>query len=175
MATSQNNFRVLSPGARGLRKFQMPGVDRTLNLRDGSVGFLLVHNACYIDRFVERLDVGTWDDWGHAVRPVRGQSTGFSNHASGTACDLNATRHPRGVPTRKTWTDRQITQIHSRLKMYDGCLRWGGDYVRVPDAMHWEAARDIAACEKVARRLMRTKIGKEVLAVNPGLRAVILS
>jgi hypothetical protein len=175
MATSQNGFRVLDPGARPLRKFEVPGVNRTLNLRDGSAGFLLVHNAVYIDRFVERLDLGVWDDWGHAVRPVRGQSSGYSNHASGTACDLNATQHPRGVATKRTWTPHQVTLIHRRLKMYDGTLRWGGDYVRVPDAMHWEVVGSLAACERVAKRLMRTNIGKEVLAANPGLRAVILS
>jgi hypothetical protein len=175
MATSQNGFRVLDPGHATIRKFQLPGVNRTLNLRNGSAGFLLVHNAVYIDRYVERLDLGVWDEWGHAVRPVRGQSSGYSNHASGTACDLNATRHPRGVATRKTWTDKQIAQIHNRLKMYDGCLRWGGDYVRVPDAMHWELNKPLPAAERTARRLMRTKIGKEVLAANPGLRAVILS
>jgi len=175
MATSQNGFRVLDQGANPLRKFYIPGAERHLVLRDGSAGFLLIHNAVYIDRSVERLDLGVWDEWGHAVRPVRGQSSGFSNHASGTACDLNATRHPRTVATRKTWTDFQINRIHRRLKMYDGCLRWGGDYKNVPDAMHWEIDKPLAQCEKTARRLMRTKIGQEVLAANKGLRAVILS
>lgn len=177
MAVSQNGSRVLQAGSPGLRKYDIPGCDRHLVLVDGSRGFLLIHNATYIDRFVERLDrTGTvWDEWGHAVRMVRGQSSGYSNHASGTACDLNATRHPLGVPTRATWTDHQINQIHRRLNMYDGCIRWGGDYQNRPDAMHWEINKSLGECEKVARRLMRTKIGKEVLEANPGLRKVILS
>ena len=177
MATSQNGFRVLQPGSPALRKFEVPGCNRHLVLVDGSRGFLLTHYATYYDRSVERLDRvrSVWDEWGHVVRTVRGQTTGYSNHASGTAEDLNATLHPLGVPIRDTFTDYQITKIHNRLKMYDGCLRWGGDYTGRKDGMHVEINASLAECEKVARRLMRTKIGKEILAANPGLRQVILS
>lgn len=176
MATSSNGWPVLQSGSRTLRTWEVPGCDRHLVLRQGSAGFLLVHNATYIDRYVERLDRGVWDEWGHAVRTIRGQTSGYSNHASGTACDLNATRHPLGVPTSRTWTDNQIRLIRRRLGMYHDCIRWGGDYRNRADAMHWEIDRGLAACEKEARRLMTTtKIGREILAANPGARKEILS
>jgi hypothetical protein len=177
MATSQNGFRVLQSGSPALRKFEVPGCNRHLNLVDGSRGFLLIHYATYWDRFVERLDRtgSVWDEWGHAVRPVRGQTSGYSNHASGTAEDLNSTLHPRGVSIHKTFTDAQIKRLRRRLLMYDGCLRWGGDYQNVPDGMHVEINKGLPMCEKTAKRLMRTKIGKEVLTANPGLKKVILS
>jgi len=177
MSTSVNGWPVLQSGSKMLHKWDVPDCDRHLILRRGSAGFLLIHNATFIDRFVERLDRhgSVWDEWGHAVRPIRGQTSGYSNHASGTATDLNATRHPRGVRTRSTWTDHQLSQIHRRLKMYEGCLTFGGDWTKIPDAMHWEISDDLGHCERVARRLLRTKIGKAVLDDNPGQRRVIMS
>ena len=177
MATSANGWPVLQQGSKGLHKWRVPACNRHLFLRRGSAGFLLIHNATYIDRFVERLDRAgsVWDEWGHAVRPIRGKTSGYSNHASGTATDLNATRHPRGVRTRNTWTDHQIALIHKREKMYEGCIVWGGDWTKIPDAMHWEIGDDLAHCERVAKRLLNTTLGKAVLAANPSQRKVILS
>ena len=93
---SQNGFPVLAtnhttgPLPR-LRKWVIPGANRHVYLRDGSVGFLLVHFALWFHETISRLDQGVWDEWGWAVRNVRGSSTVISNHASGTAVDLNAT------------------------------------------------------------------------------------
>jgi hypothetical protein len=178
---SQNGYPVIESARTAgphprLRTFNIPGVKRTLNLRDGSVGFLLVHLALWWHETIHRLDTGTWDEWGWAVRPVRGQSSGYSNHAAGCACDLDATMHPRGVSIFKTFSLKQIALIHARLVVYRGCLRWGGDYQHSPqDGMHFEVVRNMAAVEKNARRLMKTPRGKRILAANPGLQAVILS
>jgi hypothetical protein len=61
----------------------------------------------------------------------------MSNHASGTAMDLNATKHPLGV--RHTFTLDQEREIRARLAgRYDGCIRWGGDYENRADEMHFE-------------------------------------
>jgi hypothetical protein len=181
-ATSANGFPVLltnrtTGSLPRLRKFVIPGTSRYLYLRDGSVGFLLVHFAMWWDRWVSRLDGGTWDEWGWAVRPIRGQTTGYSNHASGTAEDLDATQYPRGVPILRLFKPVTIAAIHRRLRLYGGVLGWGGDYHNTPDGMHVEVAdgMTLAACERVARRLMDTKRGKAVLEANPGLRGVILS
>lgn len=178
MATSQNGWPVLTGGSHMLHDWKMPDIDRHLTLRQGSAGFLLIHNAVYFDRYVERLDrIGSvWDEWGHAVRPVRGQTSGYSNHAAGCACDLNSTLHPRGVSIHHTFTPHQIDLIHNRLKMYHGAVRWGGDYQNSPpDGMHFEIVLPLPEVEKTAKRLINTKIGKEILAVNPGQRKVILS
>ena len=48
---------------------------------------VLTEVARRFHREVERIDRGIRDDWGWAYRPVRGQQTGFSNHASATAID----------------------------------------------------------------------------------------
>ena len=137
MATSQNGWAVLDNDTTGrlprLRKWIIPDAGgRHLILRDASAGFLLVHMATWFDARIERLDMGQWDEWGYAVRPIRGQTSGYSNHASGTAMDLNATRHPRGVATRKTFTTGQITAINKRLPVYQGTLAWGGNWKSVP-------------------------------------------
>jgi hypothetical protein len=149
-------------------------VDRALVLRDGSAGFLLCHYALWFHERLERLDVGPLDDWGWASRTIRGSSV-VSNHASGTAIDLNARKHPMGAPTRATFSRREVAEIHKRLRLYRGCLRWGGDYVRRADAMHVEIDADMARVEARARVLCSTKRGVRILESNPGAHDVILS
>lgn len=159
-----------------LRKWVIPGADRHLYLRDGSAGFLIIHFALWWHEKLERLDLGVWDEWGWAVRPVRGQTGGYSNHAGGVAADLNATRHPMGVPAGNTFTDSQIKKAKRRLRLYRGLLIWGAFWNR-PDAMHVECANysQFKKIEKRARRLARTPRGRRILAANPGAREVIFS
>lgn len=159
-----------------LRKWWIPGTDRHIFLRDGSTGFLLVHLALWFHERVEPIDEGIFDEWGWADRPVRGSTT-TSEHAGGVAEDLNATKHPMGVPIANTFTRLQITRIRWRLRyVYRGVLEWGGDWNR-PDGMHFNLApgKNLADAEKVARRLMGTKRGRRILDENHGARAVILS
>lgn len=179
--TSQNGYPVLetnrTTGALPrLRKWQIPGCDRHLYLRDGSAGFVLVHMALWWHERLAPLDVGVWDDWGWAVRPVRGQTSGYSNHASGTAMDLNATRAPRGVPLARVYTAVQVARIRRRLRAYHGVLRWGGDYAHSPvDGMHVEVDKPLPVVEALARRLLDTPRGKRIAAANPGAAAVVKS
>lgn len=183
MATSQNGYPVLFDNRTTgrtprLRKFEIPGTGgQHLYLRDGSAGFVLAHYSTWWDHSVERLDIDkVWDEWGWAVRPVRGQQSGYSNHASGTAVDLNATRHPRGVNPSRGLTKTQIAKIRRRVKyFYRGTIRWGGDYHGTKDGMHGELNRSFAVVQKQARWLVKTPIGKEVLKANPGLLKVIQS
>lgn len=174
---SQNGWPVLKKGDSRLHKWQMPGHDdRHFLARNGSAGFLLVHNAVWFHDTIERLDLGVWDDWGWAFRDVTGMSTDISNHASGTALDLNATRHPWGVPIERTFTPAQISKIRRRLTLYRGCIRWGGDYQHSkPDGMHFEIDLPLAKVEARARSLINTPRGRSVLRANPGQRKVILS
>jgi hypothetical protein len=178
MANSQNGWPVLDSGTSGppprLRHWQIPGTGRKIMLRDGSAGFLLIHLATWFDRRIEALDTGIFDDWGWASRPVRG-STIISNHASGTAMDLNATKHPMGVSTRATFSNQEIEWIHRRLRFYRGCIRWGGDYQGRPDGMHFELNKGMPAVEKRARELTDSKRGARILNANPGAKALIFS
>lgn len=149
-----------------------------LRMRQGSAGFLLAHLALAFDRRVEDIDFnyrnGELDDWGHAFRAVRGYSE-YSRHAYGLAIDLNATEHPLGIGAEKNFTPQQIATIRRRLKMYEGCIRWGGDYSGRKDPMHFEIDRPLRDCERVAKKCMKNKIGKEILRLNPEQRKVILS
>lgn len=178
MATSSNGWLVLDAKTTGkpprLRNWVLPGVNRRLKVRDGSAGFLLMHLALWFDEDLERLDIGTYDDWGWASRPIRG-STFISNHASGTAMDLNATLHPMGVATSRTFSSKEISAIHTRLGLYDGCIRWGGDYKNRPDGMHFELNKGMPSVEKKARALLNTPRGKRILNANTGVKALILS
>lgn len=182
MATTVNGWPVLldnrtdGPLPR-LRKWVVPGANRHFYLRDGAAGFVLVHLLLWFHERVERLDSldPTWDDWGWAVRPVRGMTTGYSNHAGGVAADANATRHPIGVPVERTFTKRQIVAIRRRLRLFRGLVVWGGDWRR-PDGMHFEvSAAPLSQVERLARRLMLTPRGRRILRANPGAKAVILS
>lgn len=174
MATSQNGWPALVADSPHLHTWKIPDTPRLLRLRDGSAGFLLIHLALWFDARVEDVDGGQLDDWGYAYRPVRGYDTTLSNHSSGTAMDLNATRHNLGA--EDTFTADEELRIRRRVnEFFDGVIRWGGEYYGRKDEMHFEIDASIGACEKVARRLLSSARGKRILAANPGQRAVILS
>lgn len=182
MATSVNGFAVIQTSRTDgslprLRKWIIPGTGgRYLLIRDGSVGFILIHMALWFHEKVESLSVGVWDEWGWAVRPVRGQTTGYSNHSSGTAIDLNATQHPIGVAVSHTYTASQRRRIMRRLRLYRGLITWGGVWSR-PDGMHFEIAegKTLPQVERVARMLANSPRGRRILEANPGARKVIFS
>lgn len=172
MPTSQNSWPALAANSPLLFTWTVPGDGTRLRLRHGSAGFLLIHLATRFDRRIEDLTEPQLDDWGYAYRPIRGYVSNLSNHSSATAEDLNATDHPLGT---ETFTRQEEAQIHKLLERYEGCIRWGGDYRGRKDEMHFELDRDLAACERVARRLIDTPRGRAILEANPGQRAVILS
>lgn len=174
MATSQNGWPVLEAGSPLLHRWAIPAKsgESSLTLRSGSAGFLLSHFLSWWSDQIEPLAGRQLDDWGWAYRPIRGQSSGFSNHASGTAADANATEHPLGT---HTLSPAEKDKIAARLHLYDGALRQGAFYAGRVDEMHVELDRDLPAAEKVARRLLTSKRGALILAANPGQKAVILS
>lgn len=174
MATSQNGWPALDRDSNKLHLWKVPGTDRHFLLREGSAGFLLAHFILWYHEKVHRLnEKGTpWDEWAWAWRPVRGQVSGLSNHASGTAVDLNATNYPLGTTLMKAW--RKV-KIRARMLWFRGTLRWGGQYEGRKDQMHFEIDKPIWVCERLARRLMDTPRGRRILKENPDQRKVILS
>jgi len=86
-------------------------------------------------QLIEPIDEGTLDDWGYAFRDVRNVPGKLSNHASGTAIDLNATQHPLGKIG--TFPVEKISMIKALSKKYG--LIWGGsESWKRRDEMHWE-------------------------------------
>jgi hypothetical protein len=178
MATSQNGWSVLDGSFDGpfprLRDWNVPDCNRKLPLRDGSAGFLLTHMAVWFNRNIEAIDRSV-DDWGWSPRRISGSDL-WSNHASGTAMDLNSDSHPQGHPASGSFSALEITGIHRRLLLYQGCLRWGGDFRTTVDSMHYEINQGPAEVTARAKYLCgRGAIGRAVLAANPGARKVIFA
>lgn len=107
------------------------------------------------------------DDWGFYFRPNVNSPNELSNHASGTAIDLDATEHPNGVATLRTFTLKQIAEVHEILKELDGVVRWGGDYRHTADAMHFEINASPAKVRAVANKLRGKAPDKIVNAPKP--------
>jgi len=162
---SQNGWVVLS--SEQTQQWVIPGTGRWLRLSKGPAGFVLAHLALWFHKRIEPLDIDVWDDWGYAFRPIRGQVSGFSNHASGTAVDLNATKHPLGV--RNTFTLEQASEIRKRLAgRYESVIRWGGDYESRADEMHFEVNAGPARVLALADALDDSPGGRRVRFANGG-------
>lgn len=150
MAVSQNGWPVDPPR----RSMVVPGTDVRVTVAEGPAGYVLMWVLAQFHQRVESVELdgtrGELDDWGYASRPIRG-STVISNHASATAVDANATRHPLGV--RGTFTSSQVTMIHRILSEVDNVVRWGGDYAGRVDEMHFEINANYQRVLAVAGRL----------------------
>lgn len=167
--TSQNGWPA---PPRRRRTWIVPGTGRHLVLEDGPAGFLLVHLALWFHERIEAIDVGEWDDWGYNFRPIRGATITLSNHSSGTAVDLNATRHPLGV--RGSIKDLLlVARIHVRLAFYRRLIAWGGDWHGRADEMHWEIVGTRAKVARLAARLLTSPRGRRIIEANPGAAQVV--
>lgn len=157
MPTSQNNYRANDRSV--ITTYTIPGTDRRVSLRKGAPGELLVEWAAWFNKAIESVGKGQLDDWGFAERTIRGSSTTLSNHASGTAIDLNATKHPLGK--KGTFTPGQMKRIRDRLREFDGCIRWGGDYQRRKDEMHFEIVASPDRCASTLHKIRRADLGPD--------------
>ena len=113
---------------------------------------LLVGFAEEFHALIEPIDEGSLDDWGYCFRMVRGSLNNLSNHSSGTAIDLNASKHPLGKVG--TFSNDKVPMIRALAKKYG--LRWGGDYKSRADEMHFEI--DLSEA-KVAALIGSLKLG----------------
>lgn len=146
MATSQNGWTALD-GYGDKRLVSIPKI--VGKVRGGDVAKIFADLIERFDATVEDVDLGA-DDWGFAPRPIRGGTT-LSNHASGTAIDLNAQRH--GLGKVGTFTAAQVRAIRAILARYDGAIRWGGDYPGRKDEMHFEINTSAAHLARVVASL----------------------
>ena len=138
--------------AIGIKSFAVPGTKIKLRCAE-KVAPLLVTFAAEFHAHIEPIDEGALDDWGYCFRNVRGATDKLSNHSSGTAIDLNATKHPLGHAG--TFTPMQTVMIQALCKKYG--LRWGGDYKNRKDEMHFEVSVNEAQCAALIEKLNLVK------------------
>lgn len=174
--TTPLGWPVLEPGSAHLHTWVLPGAHRKITHLAGRPGFVLAVWDTLFDRTVERLDIPNKaepvDEGGYSHRENRNRPGVWSEHAGGSADDLNWNRHPNGVPASHTFTAKQINLIHRRMRWWNriavsAVLRWGGDYRHVPDPMHIELFHNLRAINRLARFLKYTSVGREVRKANP--------
>lgn len=158
MPYSQNGWlglRTAQQQAEYLTTITIPGTDpvRKFRVRKGDVARCFEWLISRFHREVESLNEGhPNDDWSFAYRSVRAGAS-LSNHASGTAVDLNATQHPLGTSPTANFTAGQRSAIRRILNDADGVFRWGGDYSGRKDPMHFEINTGPAGVDALARKL----------------------
>lgn len=162
MATSYNGWTASKdPKAIGIDAgFRAAGRPFPGGVKSGDVAVVFAALVEEFDRTVEELDLYTaGDEWGYLYKPSANDPSSLSCHASGTALDLNATRHPNGVAG--TFTAAQVSAIRALLAKYT-CIRWGGDFSGTKDEMHFEIRGNAAAVKAVA-----DKIRNGTIPTNP--------
>lgn len=171
---SQNGWTVIeSRDSTHLHNWLIGARSGPLNLllHRGPAGFLLAHYALWHAEEIEAV-AGKGDDFGWAFREILNTNT-WSNHASGTAMDLNASKHPSRVSG--TFTATQADRIRKRIAgMYAETLQWGGNWKPENlDEMHFEINADRADVRAVCDILVDTPRGVRLLADNPSQRQLI--
>ena len=149
--TSYNGWPASKDRAEiGIKSYTVPGTTVKLACTE-KVAPLLIGFAAEFHKLIEPID-GSNDDWGYCYRMVRGSTDKLSNHSSGTALDLNASKHALGKIG--TFDAAKVPMIRALAKKYG--LKWGGDYVNRKDEMHFEIALDAA---KVAALITKLELG----------------
>lgn len=147
MPDTQNGWPVVKTGLVSL-----PHI--TGKVLAGPVWVVLYWLCTEYARSVEPIRKG-WS-WGWSYRKIAG-SKKWSNHASGTAVDLNAPRHPAG----KTGTFSRVQEELIRLLVAasGGVIRWGQAF---KDEMHFEIAPGVKAAqvERLATRVLQVALSE---------------
>lgn len=157
MANSQNGWPVYTSAPSGRCKWI------TGRVAPGDVETVFNYLGERFNSEVEKITVG--HSWGWANRPIRGSSS-TSNHASGTAVDLNAPKHPLGKSG--TFSAAQFKAIRKILNDLGGAIRFGGDYSGRKDEMHFEVNTSKANLAKVAASIRKGEKPKPVGGATGG-------
>jgi len=149
LLTSYNGWPASKdPAEIGIKSYTVRGTNRKLRCAE-AVAPLLVAFAAEFHALIEPIDEGGLDDWGYAFRMVRGSTDRLSCHSSGTAIDLNATKHPLGAIG--TFAADKVPMLRALAKKYG--LTWGGDYRNRKDEMHFEVSVNAKKAAKIILKL----------------------
>ena len=132
--TSYNGWTASKDQAEiGIKSYAIPGTQLKIRCAE-AVAPLIVGFCTEFNELIEPIDGGQLDDWGYAFRMVRGSTDNLSNHASGTAIDINSRVHVLGK--RGTFPAEKVPMLRALAKKYG--LFWGGDYMKRADEQHFE-------------------------------------
>ena len=126
--------------AKRLVTKQVPGTKRNLTLNYECAPLLLALASDY-SRTVRAIDQGPVDDAGYCDRDARAAKGNKSNHANGTAMDLNWSEEGA---QNSAWGKKFFSTLKAKAavavikKRYGSCVQWGGDWNSFKDYMHWE-------------------------------------
>ncbi len=155
MANSQNGWSLVSTSELNRNPFPQTTIVPIPGVRQGDVATVLHYVGSEFNKKVEKLiNPGCW---GYANKKI-GNTNIWSNHASGTAIDLNAPKHPLGQS--KTFTAAQVAQIKSILAYCEGTVRWLEGF----DEMHFEINAGAAVVRRVAQKIQTG--GEPMLSVD---------
>ena len=137
MTLSSYNGWIASKDATEIQIVSVPIEGTKVKVRCAEAVAYLIAGFCKeFNELIEPIEGGALDDWGYCFRMVRGSTAKLSNHSSGTAIDLNATKHPLGKVG--TFPAEKVPMIRALAKKYG--MIWGGDFKSRPDEMHFEIA-----------------------------------
>jgi hypothetical protein len=157
MATSYNGWTAgdgWSIAGGQLEPLVVAGESFSPGVRAGDVHDVFEYLAEQLHKRVEPIVRPDWhqaDDWGYSYRPSVNDPSSLSCHASATAIDYNATRHPNG--RAGTFTASQVSEIRRILAELGGVVRWGGDFSTTKDEMHFEIIGSASAVAVVAQKI----------------------
>ncbi len=148
---SQNGWPAsANRNAIGIKNYIIPGAKRHLSCAE-AVAPILVEFAAWFHKYIEPIDKGEiYDDFGYATPKLIPGSNVYSNHASGTALDLNSTKH-RWLARKSGFTLRQEILIKGKCKKLS--IRWGWTYKTRKDPMHYEFIGTPAEAKAIIARL----------------------
>jgi hypothetical protein len=143
VAHSDNGWQVVTGGLTTIEV----GPAR-MSVLAGPVAVVLEYVADRFHHEVETLIASQCGGYNH--RKISGSDV-WSNHASGTAIDLNWGRHPMGASG--TFTGAQHSRIDKILADCDGVVVWGGHYNGTKDEMHFDIDKGTAAVRALALKI----------------------
>lgn len=148
MVKSLNGWEAPAPN---LKTFDIPGTKRRVTL-DATAGRVLVALAADYHKTVRAIDIGPWDEGGYNNRDARMAAGKASNHASGSALDLNWSEEGA---MGSAWGKKFFAQAKTKAaiailkRRYGSVLQWGGDW-RAQDFMHWEIKPGVTKVDVLA-------------------------
>jgi hypothetical protein len=158
MPKSINGWTVIEKwDAARLLTIPVPNANRRLTVRR-SVAPLFAALAADYHRWVRPIDKGTVDEGGWNPRQARNASA-WSNHASGTAVDINWSEEGAQNSTvgRLFFANpKNLAGIVRILKIYSPVIFWGGNWRNFKDYMHFEIAPGVTQAQVTA---LITKLG----------------